>query len=215
MEEKQTKKTNWSNLSPTISFVFGICTGIAIFAVLSLIYSYLVLLKTGTPKVAVNLQEPEIKNEEVREPIKQSVEERLEPPKGTPFNSFIDTGKQICKENGKPVIYLFSTTWCPHCNWIKDVFDKVAKDYVKKGKIVAYHWQLDTGDNTLTEEVENSVPQKDEAIYNEFNPSGSIPTFVFGCRYYRIGNAYEREGDAGKEKEEKEFRKIIEVLIKS
>lgn len=126
--------------------------------------------------------------------------------------TFTETSKSICRKDGKPIIRLFSTTWCPHCIWVKDDFDSVVKEYVKKGKIVAYHWQLDIGDNTLTSAIEKKVPAEEKAVYKEFNPEGSIPTFVFGCKYYRIGNGYEREGDHDKEKAE--FRQIIEELIK-
>jgi len=114
--------------------------------------------------------------------------------------------------DGKPVIRLFSTTWCPHCVWIKPTFDRVVSEYVSQGKIVAYHWELDTGDNTLTEQVETEVPASEKAVYQKFNPGGTNPTFVFGGKYYRIGNGYEREDSL--EKEEQEFRAVIDELIK-
>ncbi len=113
---------------------------------------------------------------------------------------------------GKPVIRLFSTTWCPHCVWIKPTFDSVVSEYVSQGKIVAYHWELDTGDNTLTNETETEVPASEKAVFAKFNPRNSIPTFVFGGKYYRVGNGYEREQDLGKE--EAELRAVIEELIK-
>jgi thiol-disulfide isomerase/thioredoxin len=117
----------------------------------------------------------------------------------------------ICLENSKPVIRLFSTTWCPHCIWIKDTFDSVVKEYVDAGKITAYHWELDTGDNTLTPEVETVVPGSELAVYREFNPKGSIPTFVFGCKYSRVGNGFESSKDLVSE--EKEFKAVIETLL--
>jgi thiol-disulfide isomerase/thioredoxin len=46
-----------------------------------------------------------------------------------------DSNAEICKENSKPVIRLFSTTLCPHCQWIKTTFDKVAKEYVRVGAL--------------------------------------------------------------------------------
>src|SRR3990172_10780878 len=52
--------------------------------------------------------------------------------------------------DGRPVIRLFSTTWCPHCQWIKETYERVAKEYADAGKIVAYHWELDINDDTLT-----------------------------------------------------------------
>ncbi len=117
----------------------------------------------------------------------------------------------ICKENGKPVIRLYTTTWCPHCKWISDAFDRVVKEYVSDGKIVAHHWLIDTGDDSLTEFKETFVPEDELKVYQEFNPRGSIPTFVFGCKYYRIGNGYEAEDDLNAE--ESEFRAIIDKLV--
>jgi thiol-disulfide isomerase/thioredoxin len=136
------------------------------------------------------------------------------PPGG--FKSFKtkDPNAQICTLNGRPVVYLFTTTWCPHCKFIKDTFDKTVKEYVDERKIVAYHWEIDTNDNSLTSNVETSVPGSDIEIYKTSNPQGSIPTFVFGCKYYRIGNGYEGQQD-GLTLEEKEFRAVIEHLINS
>jgi thiol-disulfide isomerase/thioredoxin len=120
-------------------------------------------------------------------------------------------GNSICKEDGKPVIRMISTTWCPHCEWIKPTFDEVAKEYVDQGKIVAYHWQVDTGDNTLTTAVEDKVPDTEMNVYTQFNPKGSIPTFVFGCKYYRIGNGFESQKDLNAERNE--IRRIIDQVI--
>ena len=124
--------------------------------------------------------------------------------------TFTATGNQPCSENGKPLVMLFSTTWCPHCQWIKDTFDSTAKSY--GDKIAAYHWEIDTGDNTLTDAAETKVPAELLAYYQKYNPKGSIPTFVFGCEYTRIGNGYERQGDLAAE--ENEFRAIIDGLVK-
>ena len=118
---------------------------------------------------------------------------------------------EICTEDGKPVVYLFSTTWCPHCKWITETFESTAQEYVDSGDIVAYHWEIDINDDTMTAEEEGEVPQEHLAIYQEFNPRGSIPTFVFGCKYSRIGNGYESAGDLAAE--EAEFRQVIETLL--
>jgi thiol-disulfide isomerase/thioredoxin len=131
----------------------------------------------------------------------------------TGITTFKSVEGTACKENGKPVIDLFSTTWCPHCQWIKPTYDRVAKEYVDQGKIVAHHWELDTGDDTLTTAVETKVPDSELAVYNQINPKGTIPTFVFGCKYYRIGTGYEKTNDLNAE--EKEFRAVIEELIKT
>ena len=127
------------------------------------------------------------------------------------ITTFSSNEGAVCSDNNKPVIRLYSTTWCPHCKWIKETFDSVVKEYVGAGKITAYHWELDTGDNTLTEEVETEVPQSELDLYKEFNPKGSIPSFVFGCKYYRIGTGFESSQDL--KAEEKEFRAVIENLL--
>jgi len=121
-------------------------------------------------------------------------------------------GATVCKEGGKPLVYLFSTTWCPHCKWVKDTFDKVAKEYVDAGKIKAYHWEVDTFDDTLTATKETAVPADQEAVYQEFNPGGSIPTFVIGCKYFRVGNGYESKNDLVAE--EKELKAAIDAVLK-
>ena len=125
--------------------------------------------------------------------------------------TFESASGDICMEDGKPIIRLFSTTWCPHCQWISDTFDEVVQTYVDDGLIVAHHWELDTGDDTLTIQVEQAVPDDEMAVFLDFNPEESIPTFVFGCKYYRIGTAYEQENDL--EAEAAEFMAVIEALL--
>jgi len=127
-------------------------------------------------------------------------------------NDFSKIDGSICKIDGKPVIRMYSTTWCPHCEWVKPTFDSVAKEYVAQNKIVAYHWQVDILDDTLTDVNEASIPELEMTILNQFNPKGSIPTFVFGCKYYRIGNGFEQQKDLNAERAE--FVKVIEEILK-
>ena len=142
----------------------------------------------------------------------QPTDETIDPydiePSG--IETFGSVDGEICKEDGKPVIRLFSTTWCFHCQWIADTYDAMVQMYVDDDEIVAHHWEVDTGDDTITSEVEQSVPGSEMAI-TEFNPQESIPTFVFGCKYYRVGTGYERTDDL--EAEAAEFMAVIEALI--
>ncbi len=126
-------------------------------------------------------------------------------------SSFLVTNDGICTDSdGKPYVILFSTTWCPHCTWIKDTFDSlVTEDFADK--INLQHWEMDTGDNTLTSEIEKKVPAEINAFYQKYNPRGSIPTFVFGCEYFRIGNGYEQAQDLDAEMED--FKLIINKLL--
>ncbi|MBW2999831.1 peptidylprolyl isomerase, partial [Candidatus Woesearchaeota archaeon] len=145
-------------------------------------------------------------------PITGSNPAALNPSSNPGISTFMDSGDEICTEDGKPVVRLFSTTTCPHCKWIKGTFDSVAKEYVELGEIVAYHWELDTKDDTLTEEAENDVPPNELALFQKYDPQGGVPAFVFGCKYVRIGNGYEMQNDLAAE--EAEFRNLIGELIK-
>jgi len=116
--------------------------------------------------------------------------------------TFQETSDSLCvDETGKPYVLLFSTTWCSHCNWISDTFDSLANSSFAD-KVNIQHWELDSGDNTLTSENEIEVPQNIMDIYDKYNPKGTIPTFVFGCKYVRVGNGYESSNDLDSEKSE-------------
>jgi thiol-disulfide isomerase/thioredoxin len=127
------------------------------------------------------------------------------------IRTFTEAGYPLELQDGKPVVRLFSTTWCPHCQWIKSTFDKVASEYAAQGKIVAYHWELDVQDDALTPQNENGIPESEMQVFTKFNPNKSIPTFVFGGKYVRIGNGYEAQNDLAAE--EAEFRAVIEALL--
>lgn len=136
-----------------------------------------------------------------------SVQQEMVQPSGMTFS---ETDDEICTEDGKPIIRLFSTTTCPHCKWISETYENTVMDYVNEGLIVARHWEFDTRDDTLTLDVEGEIPEEELLAYEKFS-TGAVPTFVFGCKYGRLGNGYERQNDLVAE--EAEFRKIIEELI--
>ncbi len=135
----------------------------------------------------------------------------VDDPSDTPvIKTFTDTGEEIELMDGKPVIRLFSTTWCGHCQWIGETYESVVKEYADAGKIVAYHWELDIGDDTLTPSKEGRIPTEEYDIFRKYSPGG-VPTYVFGCKYMRVGNGYESTNDL--RAEEAEFREVIEKLI--
>lgn len=118
---------------------------------------------------------------------------------------------QICTQDGKPIIRLYSTTWCPHCKWINDTFNGVMKEYADSGKIVAMHWDVDIRDDQFTPKIEDNFPQAELDLFESANPNGTIPTYVFGCKYYRVGNGFETQNDL--DAEAGEFKALIEKLL--
>ena len=200
------KKTTGGNQQ----FLLGLFAGIAVIAVIGVIILSIVLLNGNKGTVANNPANA-AQNQQVQTQTGNGPE-AISPTAPGVETFFEKKNAQVCKEGGKPVVYLFSTTWCPHCEWVKDTFDKTVSEYVRAGKIVAYHWQLDTGDNTLTSDKETSVPTAAQAVYQEFNPKGSIPTFVIGCKYFRVGNGHESQKDL--DAEATELKAAIDAVLK-
>lgn len=125
------------------------------------------------------------------------------------FATFKETQDQVCSEEGRPIVRMFSLSTCSHCQWIDDTFNGLVSVYA--GKIAVEHWQLDTGDNVLTAEKEAQVPADEKALFERYSPSKHVPLFVFGCKYVRIGNGYEQENDLTKE--ESEMRQALDALL--
>ncbi|MFA6594422.1 MAG: thioredoxin family protein [Candidatus Buchananbacteria bacterium] len=178
-------------------FLLGLFAGIAVIAVIGMIVMVAVMIadKSDKSDKTVDTTDQTAQTAQTAGTAPESIA-----PTASGISTFLEKKDAVvCKEGGKPVVYLFTTTWCPHCTWVKDTFDKVVSDAVKAGKIKAYHWEVDTGDNTLTAAVEKEVPAAALAVYQEFNPEGSIPTFVMGCKYFRVGNGYEAQNDLTKE----------------
>jgi thiol-disulfide isomerase/thioredoxin len=91
--------------------------------------------------------------------------------------NFITKGEEVCKENGKPIIYFFGSKSCPHCQWEHPIVEKVLKNF--EG-LVSFHNNMDS--------------QADSEIFSQYS-DGGIPTLVFGCKYYKLGSG-ESEGEA-------------------
>jgi len=143
--------------------------------------------------------------------VEDEAEDDSTPVEAGEIKTFDATGDELCAEGGKPLVILFSTTWCPHCKWIGSTFERVVAEYAEEGLIAAYHWEIDINDDMMTDAVESAVNPEHMKLYQKYNPKGSIPTYVFGCKYSRVGNGYESQDDL--EAEEAEFRAVIEELI--
>jgi len=129
------------------------------------------------------------------------------------ITTFSSVNGDNCSEDGKPVIRMFSTSTCPHCEWTAGAFDPVVEMYVEEGLIVAHHWDLNTGDDLLTPQVETSIPQSEMNAYTDarYGFQNYVPAFVFGCKYYRLGTGF--EGTDNLRAEAAEFMAVIEALL--
>jgi len=131
----------------------------------------------------------------------QSPSPTVEPTPNFPktLGEFLVTDRGICEEEGKPLVYLFGSSSCPHCLWEKPIVKEVTDKF--KGEI-SYHENIDT-------EKELEVFQK----YMDVNPQGYIPFLIFGCKYVRYG-AGESLGETAEESEKLEKEALTVVLCK-
>lgn len=128
------------------------------------------------------------------------------------FSTFNETGQALCTDEGElPLILLFSASSCPHCQWVGGAFDMVAGEYAGRGLVAAHHYDVETGDDLLTETVETKVPEAHLKIGKRGDPEGYLPYFNFGCRFERIGTGYEEQDDLAAEAEE--MSRVIEALL--
>jgi thiol-disulfide isomerase/thioredoxin len=90
-------------------------------------------------------------------------------------------GAQVCKENDKPIVYFFGSSTCPHCTWEKPVIQAIVANF---GDKISYHENIDS--------------QTDSDIFSQYS-TGSIPTVVIGCKYYRVGSGESAGEDSEKQ----------------
>ncbi|HOS88299.1 MAG TPA: thioredoxin family protein [Candidatus Pacearchaeota archaeon] len=107
--------------------------------------------------------------------------------------NFEKTNDQICQENGKPVIYFFGMTTCPHCKWEEPIIKSVVNSF---GDAIVYK------EDILSE---GGTGFANDSIFKKYNPTGGVPTLVLGCKYFRIGSGE----SAGEEAEKASLTKLI------
>ncbi len=105
----------------------------------------------------------------------------------TTEGNFSVSEEEVCKENGKPIIYFFGSAGCPHCRWEHPIVEEVADKFTN---FISFHNNMDVN--------------QDMDIFQKYS-TGGIPTIVLGCKYYRVGSG-ER---IGKEKEKEVLTSLI------
>jgi len=108
------------------------------------------------------------------------------------LGDFFVTDEEVCQKAGKPLIYFFGSTSCPHCIWQKPVMKKVVEKF---GNEVEYH-----------ENIDSQTDSEVFAKYANINP-GYVPFLVLGCKYARVGSG-ETTG------EEKEIEALTAIICK-
>lgn len=88
---------------------------------------------------------------------------------GFTIGNFSVSAGEICKEEGKPIIYFFGSEGCGYCKWEHPLMEEVAEKFEAE---IAFHNNMDS--------------EADRDVFEKYS-TGGIPTLVFGCKYYRVG----------------------------
>lgn len=97
----------------------------------------------------------------------------------TTVGDFSVLDEEVCTEDGKPIVYYFGSSGCPHCTWEHPIIQEVAEQF---GDAISFHDLMD-------KQEEFDVFEK----YLNIN-GGAIPFIVLGCKYVRVGSG-ERVGE--------------------
>ncbi|HJW97090.1 MAG TPA: thioredoxin family protein [archaeon] len=76
---------------------------------------------------------------------------------------------------GRPTVYFFGTTWCPHCAWERPIFTNVTAKF--SGYI----------DAKVTE-IDLEQPPLEMEVFKHYSTDGKIPLIVIGGKYFRVGS---------------------------
>jgi thiol-disulfide isomerase/thioredoxin len=76
---------------------------------------------------------------------------------------------------GRPVVYFFGTTWCPHCAWERPIFRNITEMF------------SDFIDVKMTD-IDVSQPPVEMSIFSHYSPKGDIPVIIIGGKYFRVGS---------------------------
>jgi len=126
--------------------------------------------------------EAEEAEEEIVEEEEETEAEEIEIIEEEPsITSFELTEDEICIEDEKPITILFTVSSCEPCDALKESFEEATED------VAAYIWELDIGDNLLTEEVEKGITKSALEVFKKYNKKSTVPTIVAGCKYIGIG----------------------------
>lgn len=133
-------------------------------------------------------------------------------PKLTEGNTFkLDNQSRICTRGTRIIVRMYSNTTCEECIWVRDIYDKVVKEWTERGEIYPIRWEIDLEDNALTREKEEGIPPPEMHLFRRYSPEKKVPTFLIGCKYYREGTGYYETQDTVAE--ERELQKVISDLV--
>ena len=121
--------------------------------------------------------------------------ENLTPASGVEsINAFLDIKNATVQTvNGKPLVYFFGTTWCPHCGWERPLFINATSNFGTWSGIRNSDLSnaMFTSDYIIVKAFEIDVtqpPAADIKVFQHYSADGRIPLLIFGGKYFRVGS---------------------------
>jgi hypothetical protein len=123
------------------------------------------------------------------------------------------SGGELCKQDGKIPIYMFSSSPCKECKALASRLTALLQSYegANGSVFMPSLWELDTGDNLYTKEIETGVPEWQVDVFRRLSPQNEVPAYSFGCTYTRTGHLPGAQGNLNAE--EKEFKAVLSALL--
>lgn len=145
-----------------------------------------VLEENGLYKVKFNVEDQEVEWQMSKDG-KLVFPQVIDLTKEIAVGNFSISSDEVCKEDGKPIVYFFGSEGCPHCLWEHPIIEEVA---AKFGDNISFH--------------NNMSGDEDNEVFDKYS-TGGVPTLVLGCKYYRVGSGEA----AGEEEETKNLTSLI------
>jgi len=161
---------NKKNLNFTTLILVVLLVGVAFFA-------GMMWMKNRSLKEKVSVNNQDIQGVAEAQPTPEPLEAAI--------GGFAIAKDEVCYEDGKPLIYYFGYSGCPHCTWNHPILQSVAKKFPTQ---IAFHDNMDKLDQ------DQDIQEKYAQI-----SQGAVPFFIFGCKYVRLGSG-ENYGEEDEEK---------------
>ncbi len=106
------------------------------------------------------------------------INEKMAAIQGRTIGGFIKTEKEVCLEEGKPIVYYFGMSTCPFCVWQEPIITAAMEPFQE--------YLLFKNNNDTSNDLD---------IFAQYS-EGPVPLIVIGCRYFRVGAGKNRGTEA-------------------
>ncbi|MBN1386556.1 peptidylprolyl isomerase [Candidatus Woesearchaeota archaeon] len=116
------------------------------------------------------------------------------------ITTFQQVDPSVCTdEDNRTIVRLYTVSYQEASQFAEAAFRQALERFDRSGELSAYVWQVDTNDDVMTPELESAIPQEELDLFRKYNPGNSVPAYLIGCKYLRIGNGHWENKDMASE----------------